>query len=127
MQTLRRSCHLHSCWIIIVDVSESPLQKYHLVHQLVDGKSSLESSFPHAISERMPPYISNVLAALKNKSIHCSFCADTLLNYIGRLAKDNCYSHLCALYDSEEFFIHECIEVVCCGCIYRIMEHGENR
>jgi hypothetical protein len=127
MQTLRRSCCLHSCWILIIDVSESPLQKYHLVDELDDSESSLESSFPHAIIERMPPYMSNVLAALKNKSILCSFCADTLLNYIGRLANDNCYSHLSALYVSEESFIDECIEVVCCGYIYRIMEHCENR
>ncbi len=41
--------------------------------------------------------------------------------------KDNSYSHLRTLYDSEKSFIDECIEVVCCGYIYRIMEHGENR
>jgi hypothetical protein len=46
--------------------------------------------------------MTNVFATLKEKSIHCSICANTLLDYIERLAIDNCYSHLCALYDSEE-------------------------
>jgi hypothetical protein len=46
------------------------------------------------------------------------------MNWIG---KDYCYIHLCVRYDSEESFIDEYIEVVCCSYIYRVIEHGENR
>jgi hypothetical protein len=90
----------------------------------VDGcEISWESHFPLSVIQTMPPCMNNALAALNSNSIHCSFCADTLLDFIGGLAKDNCSISNYRRHDSEESFISECIEVVCCMLI---MEHGEN-
>jgi hypothetical protein len=75
----------------------------------------------------MPQYMTNVLAALKNNTIHCSICSDSVLYLIGGLAKKYSYVCLCARYDSEDCFIDDCIEVVCCSYIFRVLEHDENQ
>jgi len=127
---IRRSCRLHSCWFIVINVeSESTAKKYHLIYDLVNSERSLEANFPNAIVQRirMPQYMSTVLEALNNKGIICSFCAETVLEHIGRVAMNYCTSHLLAMYDSKESFVDHLIEVVCCCYIYRTVNQGENR
>jgi hypothetical protein len=53
----------------------------------------------------MPPYMKSVLSALNNKSIHCSFCSEILLDHIGSLAMKHSHSQLLKMYDSEEYFL----------------------
>jgi hypothetical protein len=66
----------------------------------------------------MPQYTSTVLEALNNKGIICSFCAETVLEHIERMATNYCTSHLLAMYDSKESFVDHLIEVVCCCYIH---------
>jgi hypothetical protein len=128
MPILQRICHLHSCWFNVINaVFKSTTEKYHLFHHPVDNEGSLESYFPCCTIQRMSPYMTNALAEFKNNTIHCSFCSDSLLDFIGRLAKKYSYICLCARYDSEDCFIDECVEVVCCTYIFRVMEHDENK
>jgi hypothetical protein len=75
----------------------------------------------------MPQYMTTVLAVLKNNTIHYSFSSDSLLNFIGGLAKKYSYICLCTRYDSEDCFVGGCVEVVCCSYIFRAMEHDENQ
>ena len=91
----RRSFRLHSCWLIIIDLSDSASKIYHLVNQCEDGDSTLESIYPDCIIQPIPPFMTNVLAALKNYCIHCSHCADTLLRCIGDLVKNSSYNCIC--------------------------------
>jgi len=65
----------------------------------------------------------SVLAALKSNSIICSFCAYIFLSYIARLAR----TVRSDLHSSEEAFIDQCIEIVCCMYISRFVQHGKKR
>ncbi len=67
MSISRRSCHLHSYWLIIIDLSHNALQKYHLVHQPDDSEVAWESYFFHSVIQRMSPLMNNGLAALKQQ------------------------------------------------------------
>jgi hypothetical protein len=53
-----------------------------------------------------------ILAALKNKTIRCSFCSETLLDYVGGLVDR--FSTLClvTMFESKEAFTEKCVEVV---------------
>ncbi|MFN9982046.1 MAG: hypothetical protein ACK53Y_19125, partial [bacterium] len=63
-------------------------------------------------------------AVLKNNSNRCSYCAETVLTAIGKLAVNSCYRMLLMRFDSEESFIDHCVEVVCCGCIGHVIKHS---
>ncbi len=119
----RRSSVLSSYWMLVADRTGSAIEKYHLVQ--LDGsiitENAVESSFPHSIIQRMPSYMNNALLAIKSKSLCCSFCAETLLDCIGRMATKYSYSQLLQLHESEEFFVTECIELVYCGYIYKAL------
>jgi hypothetical protein len=120
LMPIRRSCRLHSCWFIVINVeSESTAKKYHLIMiwWIVNGHWR----------QRMPQYTSTVLEALNNKGIICSFCAETVLEHIERMATNYCTSHLLAMYDSKESFVDHLIEVVCCCYIHWTVNQGENR
>jgi hypothetical protein len=129
MPVFQRSCCLHSCWLIAIDLSDSATpQKYHLTRDVYERSSLRQPSFSqHYIIQKLPSYMNNAAVALKNNSIHCSFCAEALLTSIGKLAMNSCYSVLCTRFDSEESFIDHCVEVVCCGYIGHVIKHGENR
>jgi hypothetical protein len=86
----------------------------------------VESSFPHSIIQRMPSCTNNALSAIKSKSLCCTFCAETLLDCIGRMATKYSYSQLLQLHDSEESFVTECVELVYCGYIYKALQSLEN-
>jgi hypothetical protein len=127
MPNVRRSSRLNSHWLIVFDFSESATQRFQLVNGVFDTESSIQSSFPHAFVRRLPVYMFSVLAALKSNSIFCSFCADTLLTFIAKLARTFRSDLLCQRHTSEESFIDECIEIVCCGYIYQFCDHGKYR
>jgi hypothetical protein len=124
----RRSSRQHSYWMLVADHTGSALQRYHLVQ--LDGSSitenALESSFPHCILQRMPVYMNNASAAIKSKGIYCSFCRDNLLDWIGRMATKYSYSQLMQLYDFEESFVTEFIELVYCRYIFKALQILEN-
>jgi hypothetical protein len=67
--------------------------------------------------QKMPPYMNNILAAINTKSIYCSFCMNALLDHIGNMAKRYCYNHLLQLYELEELFLNNCIEIILCHYI----------
>jgi len=48
-----------------------------------DNEILWEFHFPQSVIQRMPPYMNNTVVALNSNSIHCSFCADILLDFIG--------------------------------------------
>jgi len=125
MPILRRSSRLLSCWIIVFDFSDSATKSYQLVHGVFETKSAIHSSFTHGFGKRMPTYMNPVLVALKNKSILCSFYADTLWKFIGGIARTVCYDGFCQRHNSEESFIDKCIEIVCCGYISKFVDHGK--
>lgn len=127
MPNVRRSSRLNQHWLIVFDFSESATQRFQLVNGVFDTESSIQSSFPHAFVRRLPVYMFSVLAALKSNSIFCSFCADTLLTFIAKLARTVRSDLLCQRHTSEESFIDECIEIVCCGYIYQFCDHGKYR
>lgn len=115
----RKSSRLSSKWVLVADRTGSALQKYHLVQ--LDGPSiehSLESSFPNSILRVLPAYMNTALAAIKSKSIHCSFFSETLLDQIGKMATKSSYSDLMQEFDSEESFVTFCIEAVYCRYIF---------
>jgi hypothetical protein len=114
MPIIRRSCRLQSCWFIVINAAaESTAEKYLLIHLTVNEERILESYFYNAVVQQMPHCMDTVLAALKNRTIRCSFCNETLLDYIGNLADDFCTMHLSAMFESKEAFIEKCIEAVC--------------
>jgi hypothetical protein len=114
MPIIRRSCRLQSCWFIVINAAaESTAEKYLLIHLTVNEERILESYFCNAVVQQMPHCMDTVLAALKNRTIRCSFCNETLLDYIGNLADDFCTMHLSAMFESKEAFIEKCIEAVC--------------
>ena len=114
MPIIRRSCRLQSCWFIVINAAaESTAEKYLLIHLTVNEERILESYFYNAVVQQMPHCMDTVLAALKNRTIRCSFCNETLLDYIGDLANEFCLMHLSAMIESEEAFIEKCIEAVC--------------
>jgi hypothetical protein len=85
LMPIRQSCHLHSCWFIVVNVlCLLTAKNYHLVYE-----------------------------ALNNNGIVCFFCAEIMLEHMGRITTNYCSSHLLAMYNSDEAFIDHCIEVVC--------------
>jgi hypothetical protein len=129
MPVLGRSYNLYSCWLIIVDLSDSATpQEYYLTRDVYECISLRQPSFSqHYIIQKLPSYMNNAVVALKSNSICCSFCPEALLNFIGKLAMNSCYSVLCTRFDSEESFIDHCVEVVCCGNIGHVSKHGENR
>jgi len=127
MPNVRRSSCLTSQWLIVFDFSDSATQRFHLVNGVFDTESSIQSSFLHAFVRRLPVYMFSVLAALKSNSIICSFCADALLSYIARLARTVRSDLFCQLHSSEEAFIDQCIEIVCCEYISRFVQHGKKR
>ena len=122
----RRSSRLSSYWMLVADRTGSAIEKYHLVQ--LDGsiitENAVELSFPYYIIQRMPMYMNNALATMKSKSIYCTFCAD-LLNCIGRMATKCSYSQLMQLYDSEAFFITECIKLLYCRYIFKVLQPGK--
>lgn len=75
----------------------------------------------------MPLFMNTTLATLNSNSIHCSFCAVTLLDFISGLVINICSISNHGRHDSAESFISECVEVVFCSIIQKIIEHGENR
>ncbi len=115
----RRSCRHRSYWVVVINGTESALHKYHLIK--VDCSRTTEdvlrSTFPRCVIQKMPPYMSNILAAINSKSIYCSFCANVLLDHIGNMARIYGYNHLLQMYDSEETFVDHCIEIVVCHYI----------
>jgi hypothetical protein len=122
----RSSPRLSSYWILVADRTGSALEKYHLVQ--LDGRNitenTVESSFPHCIIQRMPSYKNNILSAIKTKSLYCSFCYEYVLDYIGKMATKYSCSQLLQLFDSEESFIIECIELVyCCYIFFALQSH----
>ncbi len=112
MPIIRRS---QSCWFIVINAAaESMAEKYLLIHCTANEERILESYFDNAVVvQQMPHFMDTVLAALKNRTIRCSFCNETLLDYIGDLANEFCLMHLSAMFESEEAFIEKCIEAVC--------------
>ena len=112
MPIIRRS---QSCWFIVINsAAESLAEKYLLIHRTANEERILESYFDNAVVvQQMPHFMDTVLAALKNRTIRCSFCNETLLDYIGNLADDFCTMHLSAMFESKEAFIEKCIEAVC--------------
>jgi hypothetical protein len=119
VQPRRRSARLSSKWVLVADRTGSAIKKYHLVQ--LDGQNmenSLESSFLNSILQVLPTYMNTALAAIKSKSIHCSFFSETLLNQIGKMATKNSYSDLMQKFDSEESFVTFCIEAVYCHYIF---------
>jgi hypothetical protein len=124
-QRRRSSPHLSSYWILVMDCTGSALEKYHLVQ--LDGRNitenTVESSFPHCIIQRMPSYMNNILSAIKSKSLYCLFCYENILDYIGKMATKYSYSQLLQLYNSEDSFITECIELVYCHYIFFAFHH----
>jgi len=112
MPIIRRS---QSCWFIVINAAaESMAEKYLLIHRTANEERILESYFDNAVVvQQMPHFMDTVLAALKNRTIRCSFCNETLLDYIGDLANEFCLMHLSAMFESEEAFIEKCIEAVC--------------
>ena len=127
-QRRRSSPRLSSYWILVADHTGSALEKYQLVQ--LDGRSitenTVESSFPHCIIRRMPSYMNNILSAIKTKSLYCSFCYENLLDYIGKMATKYSCSQLLQLFDSEESFITECIELVYCRYIFFALQSLKN-
>ncbi len=114
MLTQRWSCHHRSYWVVVVNCAESAFQKYCLIQ--VDCSSITEDvfgyTFPRFLIQKMPPYMNNILAAINSKSIYCSSCTNVLLDCIGNMAKRYCYNQLLQLYESEESFVDQCIEIV---------------
>ena len=122
----RRSSRHASYWVIVIDRTESALQKYHLVK--VDNNITedvLSSTFRHSLIQRMPPYMNSVLSELNNKSINCSFCSEILLDHIGSLAIKHSHSQLLKMYDSEESFCIYCIECIACHYIAKALDSLE--
>ena len=124
MPNVRRSSRLNSHWLIVFDFSDSATQRFQLVNGVFDTESSIQSSFPHAFVRPLPAYMFLVLAALKSNRITCSFCADTISTYIARQARIDQFSQL---HSSEEAFIDQCVEIVCCEYCLKFNEHGEKR
>jgi hypothetical protein len=114
----RQSCRLHSSWMIVVDSSRSATEEYLFFHLDDCGitEVSLFNVFPNAFIERIPPYMNTVITALHKNTIHCSFCSDSLYDYIGKILRDNSYPSLLAQKFSESFE-DQCIEVVRCSYI----------
>jgi hypothetical protein len=82
--------------------------------------------------QRLPPYMNNLLASIKSRSLYCSFCLETLLDHIGSLASKYCYTHLFGMFESEESFTWYCIECVLCRYIektktIKALEHDKRR
>jgi hypothetical protein len=71
-----------------------------------------------SIVQEMPHCMDTILAALKNKTIRCSFCSEMLLDYVGGLV--DCFSTLClvTMFESKEAFTEKCVEVVCSRYIF---------
>jgi hypothetical protein len=59
--------------------------------------------------------MNNACAALKNNSIHPSYCAEAILTVIGKLAINSWYRMLLTRFDSEESFIDHCVEEIYYG------------
>jgi len=129
MPILWRSCCFHSCWLIIIIVSElTSQQKYHITRDLYERSSLMQPTFPqHYIIQKLPPHMNNACAVLKNNSNRCSYCAETVLTAIGKLAVNSCYRMLLMRFDSEESFIDHCVEEIYYGYIVKVVEHGKNR
>ncbi len=87
------------------------------VHNIIDMQPSFSQLY---IIQKLPSYMNNARAALKSNSIRCSFCAETVLTVIGKLAINSCYSLLCR-FDSEEAFIEHCVKE---GCLLWIHWQG---
>jgi hypothetical protein len=64
------------------------------------------------LSEKMPEYMNNVLTAIGNKRISCSYSLDILLDCIGDLVQNHTTFRLTKMFDSEEAFAEYCVEVV---------------
>jgi hypothetical protein len=78
----------------------------------------LEPYHHDSIVQEMPHCMDIILAALKNKTIRCSFCSETLLDYVGGLVDR--FSTLClvTMFESKEAFTEKCVEVVCSRYIF---------
>jgi hypothetical protein len=70
--------------------------------------------------------MNTALAAMKSKSINCSFSTDALLNHIGRMAAEISYRELMQEFDSEKSLVMHCVEVVYCHYIFDSLELLEN-
>ena len=86
----------------------------------------MNSSFPNSILQVLPTYMNTALAAMKSKSINCSFSTDALLNHIGRMAAEISYRELMQEFDSEKSLVMHCVEVVYCHYIFDSLELLEN-
>jgi hypothetical protein len=101
--------------MIVVDSSRSAVEEYLFFH--LDGcgvtEVGLFNAFPNAFIKRIPPYMNTVITALHKNTIHCSFCTDSLYDYIGKILRDYSYQSLLAKHFTESFE-DWCIEVVQC-------------
>lgn len=119
MPVIRRSCRLQSCWFIVINcAAESTVEKYHLIHHTAREEGLLEPYRHDSIVQEMPHCMDTVLAALKNKTIRCSFCSETLLDYVGGLVDRFSTLHLVTMFESKEAFTEKCVEVVCSRYIF---------
>jgi len=131
-EMLRRSHHHSTYWIIFIDCTGSAIEKYHIVQVDNSTEETLvcnrwDGGF---FMQRLPPYMNNLLASIKSKSLYCSFCLEILLDHIGSLASKYCYTHLFGMFESEESFTLFCIECVSCCYIEKTLEsleHDERR
>jgi hypothetical protein len=74
MPILQRSCHLHSCWLIAINLSDSATpQKYHLTRDVYECSSLRQPSFSqNCIIQKLSD--ENYLGRSSfSDELHCSF------------------------------------------------------
>ena len=62
--------------------------------------------------KKIPPYMSDIAAAINKKTVHCSFLFASLTDYLCNLNTRYRYEELNRLHDSPDSFIDECIDYV---------------
>jgi hypothetical protein len=120
MQRCRQSPRYASFWVIVINNNGNASDKYHLLKFSYDQNTQrlLEPLCLRNVVRLMPSYIYNVLMAIFQKKISCSFCHQFLLDYLGRLSKQNSSCELLSMFDVEEPFALHCIYAAYHGYIY---------
>ena len=108
----RRSCRRASHWLMHVNLSNTAFLKYHLQKVEASTGLSFRTSYHQHIVREMPEYMNNVLMAIGDKRISCSYMLDILLDCIGDLSQKHTTFQLTKMFGNEEAFAKYCIEVV---------------